>query len=182
MAKRDQLATNSARSQTAPPTSQNTSARGRQQLEATLQQRLRSQPQSNPASSESKTTAQAIRQLDEYQAQRQKVQQAHPKAETKRPVRQRITTCDRALDGSVAYVNAVVNPQGKLVSGPTLYTKSGTIDTQSAIARVRSYPFRANGDTTTYDFAVQFKYDTGTCSEPTPEASPGNNQTQQSKL
>lgn len=182
LAKRDQLArANRARSQTAPPTSQNTPVRGRQQLEATLQQRLQSQPQSNPASSESKTTAQAIRQLEEYQAQRQKVQQNHPKVITKQPVRQRITTCDRALDGSVAYVNAVVNPQGKIVEGPTLYTKSGTVDTPSAIASVRNYQFRANSNTVSYDFAIQFKYDTGNCSEPTPEASPGNNQTQQLK-
>lgn len=181
LAKRDQLArANRARSQTAPPTLQNTPVRGRQQLEATLQQRLQSQPQSNPASSESKTTVQA-RQLEEYQAQRQKVQQNHPKAETKQPVRQRITTCDRALDGNVAVVNAVVNPQGKIVEGPTLYTKTGNVDTQSAIARVRNYPFRANSNTVSYDFAIEFKYDTGNCSEPTPEASPGNNQTQQSK-
>lgn len=180
LAKRDQLArANSARSPVVPPTSQ--PIRGRQQLEARLQQRLQSQPQSNPASSESKTTALALRQLEEYQAQRQKVQQNHPKVITKQPVRQRITTCDRALDGSVAYVNAVVNPQGKIVEGPTLYTKTGTVDTRSAIANVRNYPFRANSNTVSYDFAIQFKYDTGNCSEPTPESSPGNNQTQQSK-
>lgn len=181
LARRDQLArANRARSQATPPTSQNTPVRGREELQAALQQRLRSQPQSNPASSESKTTVQAIRQLEEYQAQRQKVQQNHPKVITKQPVRQRIPTCDRALDGSVAYVNAVVNPQGKIVEGPTLYTKSGTVDTPKAIATVRNYSFRANSNTVSYDFAIAFKYDTGNCAEPTPEASPGNNQTQQS--
>lgn len=182
LARRDQLArANSARSPVVPPTSQNTPQRSREELQAALQQRLQSQPQSNPASSASKTTALAIRQLDEYQAQRQKVQENHPKVITKQPVRQRITTCDRALDGSVAYVNAVVNPQGKIIEGPTLYTKSGTVDTPSAIATVRNYAFRANSNTVSYDFAIAFKYDTGNCSEPAPEASPGNNQTQQSK-
>ncbi len=178
LARRDQLATNRAARPEKSPAPEKTPAREREELETALQQRLRSQPQPNPAGSESLTTAQAIRQLDEYEAQRQKVQEDNPKIETKRPVRQKITTCEKQLDGSVAYINAVVNPQGKIISGPALYTKTGTVDSQKAVGRVRSYAFPATKDTISYDFAVEFDYDTGNCSEPTPEPSP-DAQTQQ---
>lgn len=172
LARRNQLATNRAARSAASPAPEKTPARQREELETALQQRLQSQPRSNPAGSESLTTAQAIRQLDEYEAQRQKVQEDNPKIETKRPVRQKITTCEKQLDGSVAYINAVVNPQGKIVSGPALYTKTGTVDTQKAVARVRSYPFQATKNPISYDFAVEFEYNTGNCAEPTPEPSP----------
>jgi len=192
LARRDQLArANRAARSPAIPAPVNTSGRGREQLEAALQQRLRSsrseppsasQPQRNPAGSESETTAQAIRQVEEYKAQYQRVQEDHPKVETKAPVRQKITTCEKQLDSSVAHINAVVNPQGKIVSGPVLYSKTGTVDIQQAIARVRNYSFQATSDTTNYNFAIEFKYDPGNCSESTPEPSPENTQTQQSKL
>ncbi len=182
LARRDQLARANRAASPAIPAPGNTSGRGREQLEAALQQRLRSQPQRNPAGSESETTARAIRQVEEYKAQYQRVQEDHPKVETKAPVRQKITTCEKQLDSSVAYINAVVNPQGKIVSGPVLYSKTGTVDIQQAIARVRNYSFQATSDTTNYNFAIKFKYDTGNCSESTPEPSPENTQTQQSKL
>lgn len=149
----------------------------KEQLVQTLR---RSPPHSNPAGSESVVTARAIRQLDEYEAQREKVQEDNPKVVTKQPVRQKITTCEKQLNGSVAYINVVVNPQGKVVSGPALYSKTGSIDTQQAMTSVRSYPFRATGDTISYDFAIQFKYETANCSEPTPEPTPQDPQTQQS--
>lgn len=168
LARRDQI----ARSRATSPASQNTAEPSRQKLETALQQRLRSQPQSNPTTSA--TTAQAIQQLDDYKAQQQKVQADNPKVIRKKPVRQSITTCDRALDGGVAYINAVVNPQGKIVSGPDLYSKTGTIDTQQAMALVRSYAFSGNSDTTSYDFAIAFKYNTGNCSEPTTQSAPEN--------
>lgn len=171
LARRDQI----ARSRAAAPPSQNTAERDRQKLETALQQRLQ-QPQSNPTTSA--TTAQAIRQLDDYKAQQQKVQANNPKVISKKPVREKITTCDRALDGGVAYINAVVNPQGKIVSGPDLYSKTGTIDTQQAMALVRSYAFSRNSDTTSYNFAIAFNYDTGNCSEPTAQPSLENSQSQ----
>ncbi len=184
LARRDQIARSRVAS---PPAAQNTPEPGRQKLETALQQRLRwsrseppsaSQPQSNPTTSTSATTAQAIRQLDDYKAQQQKIQANNPKVIRKKPVRQSITTCDRALDGGVAYINAVVNPQGKIVSGPDLYSKTGTIDTQQAMALVRSYAFSGNSNTTSYDFAIAFNYDTGNCSEPTAQPSPENPQSQ----
>lgn len=172
LARREQLATNRARSLATPPAPMT-----REQLVQTLR---RSQPQPNPDGSESMTTARAIRQLDEYEAQRQKVQEDIPKAVTKQPVRQKITTCEKQFDGSVAYINAVVNSQGKVISGPALYSKTGSVDTQQAMASVGSYPFRATGDTISYDFAIQFEYDTDNCSEPTPEPTPEDTQPQQS--
>jgi hypothetical protein len=176
LARRDQLARANRATSPAP---QNTPEPGRQKLETALKQRLQSPPQSNPTST-SASAALAMRQLDEYKAQQQKVQADNPKVISKRPVRQSIKTCDRALDGSVAYINAVVNPQGSIVSGPDLYSKTGTIDTQQAMALVKSYAFSKANNTTSYDFAIAFKYNKGNCSEPTTQSSPENSDQSQS--
>jgi hypothetical protein len=122
--------------------------------------------------------AETIRQLDNFDARQQKVQSEHPKVETKPPIRQKIKTCQRQLDGGIAYVGAIVNPQGKITSGPDLSGNSGRIDIAQAKDLVKSYPFQATSNTTNYNFAIEFKYDTGKCPEPTPEPSP-DTQTQQ---
>ena len=161
---------------------ENTLRRERQERVAALQQKLRQQQSArNPAGSTSVATTRTIQQLNDFEARQQKVQQENPKVETKAPIRQKLKTCQKQLDGSVAYVGAVVNPQGKLVSGPDLISKTGAADIAQAKARVRSYPFQATSNTTNYNFTIEFKYDTGNCREATPEPSPENTESQRSK-
>lgn len=165
LALRDQLA-RANRATLATPAPENTPAgMTRQQIVQALRQ---SQP--NQASV-SVATADTIRRLEKFNAQQQRVQSEYPKAETKAPIRQKIATCEKQVDGGVAYVKAVVNPQGKIISGPELFDNKGTVDIAQAKAIVRSYPFQADNSTTNYNFTIEFNYDSK-CPEPTPEQSP----------
>jgi hypothetical protein len=150
----------------------------REQLITALRQQRN---QGSRAGSTSVATAETIRQLDNFKARQQKVQSEHPKVETKAPIRLTIKTCQKQFDGSVAYVGAVVNPQGKIVSGPDLSGNKGAVDIAEAKARVRSYSFPATNNVANYNFPITFRYDTGNCPEATPKPSPENTQTEQPK-
>ncbi len=168
LALRDQLA-RANRATSATPAPANTPAgMTRQQIVQALR---RSPPQPNQAGV-SVATADTIQRLEKFNAQQQRVQSEYPKVETKAPIRQKIATCEKQVDGGVAYVKAVVNPQGKIISGPELFDNKGAVDIAQAKAIVSNYPFQADSNTTNYNFTIEFNYDTGKCPETTPDQSP----------
>jgi len=129
---------------------------------------LRQQPQPNPTSSTSIATEQTIAQLETFKERQQRVQQENPKVVTKAPIREKIKTCEKQLDGRVAVFGVVVNPEGRIISGPDFMPKNSAGYIQQAAKNyVGSYPFPKTDSPTNQPFRLQFNYDTSSCSAPT---------------
>ncbi len=132
-----------------------------------------------PSRELSEDTKTALDNLEKFKQQQATVQAQNPDAVTKPPIRRKLTTCDRALDGDVAVVNVVVNPEGKRLSEPSLITKPGKPDIAQAQDYVRNYEFAKTDKTTNYNFRLEFDYSASKCAQakptpstPTPTPSP----------
>lgn len=167
------------RQSTASTTS--TSNSNRTQRYAALQQRLRQSTASTSSNRVSTETAQTIAQVETYKDRQQQLQQAYPNLETKAPIRDKIKTCDKQLDGGVAILAAVVSPEGKIVSGPDLISKnSGATIRQAALAYVKRYRFSKTNSPSNQPFRLDFKYDSASC--PITNKQPLLNNTRSQKL
>ena len=167
IARRNALTEQSAANRTAqvkPPTATSDSS-SQDKLAAALRQ----QPQPNPTSSTSIATEQTIAQLETFKERQQRVQQENPKVVTKAPIREKIKTCEKQLDGRVAVFGVVVNPEGQIISGPDFMPKNSAGYVQQAAKNyVGSYPFPKTDSPTNQPFRLQFNYDTSSCSAPKP--------------
>jgi hypothetical protein len=125
-----------------------------QRLAAALQRQ-----QQNPVSPPSQLSVaatQTIAQLDAFK----EIQQAYPTAVIQPPIRYKIKTCKKQLDGSVAVLTAVVSPEGKIISGPDLLSKQTPVPVQqSAVAFVNKYQFPKTSNQTNQPFRLEFTYD-----------------------
>jgi len=141
--------------------------RGRQELLA-LQQRLRD-PERKPAGSASAATAQTIAQVNDYKARYQTVHQPDSNVEPKPTIRLHLKTCEKQLDGDIAVIGVVVNPEGKILSGPDFIPKNTPANIQQAARDyIRRYRFPKSNKPTDQPFRLEFKYDPAKCSEATP--------------
>ncbi len=155
------------------PTLPTNSAMSRQEIVTAL--RANRNP-SNELSPETKT---ALDNIEKFTRQQATIQAQNPDAVTKPPIRRKLTTCDRAIDGDVAVVNVVVNPEGKRLSEPSLITKTGKPDIAQAQKYVRDYEFAKTDKTTNYNFRLEFDYSASKCAQAkpttnTPEATTPN--------
>ncbi len=166
IARRNALTEQSAANRTAPvkpPANPGSSSQDK------LAAALRQQPQPNTASSTSIATEQTIAQLETFKERQQRVQQENPKVVTKAPIREKIKTCEKQLDGRVAVFGVVVNPEGQIISGPDFMPKNSAGYVQQAAKNyVGSYPFPKTDSPTNQPFRLQFNYDSSSCSAPTP--------------
>ncbi|WP_250121188.1 hypothetical protein [Chroococcidiopsis sp. CCMEE 29] len=166
IARRNALAAQSAANRTAevkPPAATPDSS-SQDKLAAALRQ----QPQPNTTSSTSIATEQTIAQLETFKERQQRVQQETPNVVTKAPIREKIKTCEKQLDGRVAVFGVVVNPEGQIISGPDFMPKNSAGYVQQAAKNyVGSYPFPKTDSPTNQPFRLQFNYDTSSCSAPT---------------
>jgi outer membrane biosynthesis protein TonB len=116
----------------------------------------------------STATAQKNAQLNAYEARQNRVLENNPTVETKPPIYTTLKRCQRQLDGGVAVVGVVVNPEGKIVSELDFLDKQGAAGIeQAAKDYVKDYQFPRTDNTTNQYFHLQFKYDTDNCSERT---------------
>lgn len=118
-----------------------------------------------PLSEDTKT---ALDNLEKFKQQQAAVQAQNPDAVTKPPIRRKLTTCDRSIDGDIAVVGVVVNPEGKRLSEPNLITKTGKADITQAQNYVRDYEFAKTGKTTNYNFRLEFDYSASKCTQAKP--------------
>lgn len=173
------LATNRA-TRPASPAPEKTPAREREKLETALQQRLRQQPTPDPTGSPSAATVEKLAQIRNWSERQNRVQKKHSNVVTKAPIYRTIATCKREIEGT-AVLGVVVNPEGRIISGPDFLDRKGGPGIDLAAKNyVREYGFQRNDDPANQQFHLNFKYDTANCPEPTPESSP-DPQTQQSK-
>ncbi len=127
---------------------------------AALQQRLRQPSASTPSRPVSAETAQTLAQLDAIKER----QQAYPTARIQAPIRGKVNTCNKQLDGGVAVLAAVINPAGKIISGPELISNnSKTALRQDAVDYVRSYRFPKTEYPTNQTFRLEFQYNSSSC-------------------
>ena len=138
-------------------------ASSNQRLAAVLQRRQQQQNGSTP-NQLSRATRQTIAQIDAFKEQQQRTLQAFPTAAIQRPIRYKIKTCNKQLDGGVAILAAVVNPKGKIVSGPDLLSKNSSAAVgQAAKSFVKEYSFPKTANLVNQPFRLDFSYDFKSC-------------------
>ncbi len=143
--------------------SDRTSSNSNQRLAAVLQRRQQQQNGSTP-NQLSRTTRQTIAQIDAFKEQQQRTVQAFPTAAIQPPIRYKIKTCDKQLDGGVAILAAVVNPKGKIISGPDLLSKNSSAAVgQAAKSFVKEYSFPKTANLVNQSFRLDFSYDFKSC-------------------
>ncbi len=171
----------------ATPAPTNTRALSRQEIAAALKRQRSNQPtpptnsamsrqeivtalrgNRNPSGELSEDTKIALDNIEKFKQQQAIIQAQNPDAVTKPPIRRKLTTCDRAIDGDVAVVNVVVNPEGKRLSEPSLITKTGKPDIAQAQKYVRDYEFAKTDKTTNYNFRLEFDYSASKCTQAKP--------------
>ena len=144
----------------------NTPTSDTQRLAAALQRRQQNATTPRPSTSNrlSTATTQTIAQIDAFKQQQQKVQQDFPTAALQAPIRYKIKTCDKQLDGGVAILAAVVSPQGKIISGPDLVSKNSSIAMLRAAKKfIKNYQFPKTTNTVNQPFRLDFSYDFSNC-------------------
>ena len=145
----------------------NTPTSDTQRLAAALQRRQQnasSTPRPSTSNRLSTATTQTIAQIDAFKQQQQKVQQDFPTAALQAPIRYKIKTCDKQLDGGVAILAAVVSPQGKIISGPDLVSKNSSIAMRRAAKKfIKNYQFPKTTNTVNQPFRLDFSYDFSNC-------------------
>jgi hypothetical protein len=155
------------RQQQSSSTATNTPTSDTQRLAAALQRRQQnasSTPSPSTSNRLSTATTQTIAQIDAFKQQQQKVQQDFPTAALQAPIRYKIKTCDKQLDGGVAILAAVVSPQGKIISGPDLVSKNSSIAMRRAAKKfIKNYQFPKTTNTVNQPFRLDFSYDFGNC-------------------
>lgn len=128
---------------------------------------LRQQTSTRRQPTTANTTTEKIAQLQAWSARQNKVQRSHANVVTKAPIYKTFKSCDRTMQG-VAVVGVVVNPEGKIVSGPDFLSKQGAAKVeQAAQAYVRQYRFLKGRNPINQQFNLQYKYDTANCAQPT---------------
>lgn len=138
-------------------------ASSNQRLAAVLQRRQQQQNGSTP-NQLSRTTRQTIAQIDAFKEQQQRTLQAFPTAAIQPPIRYKIKTCDKQLDGGVAVLAAVVNSKGKIISGPDLLSKNSSAAVgQAAKTFVKEYSFPKTANPVNQSFRLDFSYDLKNC-------------------
>jgi hypothetical protein len=147
----------------------NTRSMSRQELAAALKRQ-----NSNLSSERSLQPTIEQDNLDKYQLAQAEIQRKYPGIGTKQ-VRRKLTSCDRAIDGDVAFVGIVVNSQGKRLSEPNLITKNGKPDVVQAQNYVRNYEFAKTSKTTNYNFRLEFDYSASKCAQAKPTPAPTTN-------
>ncbi len=153
------------RQQQQQPQSDRTSTNSDSQRLAALLQRRQQQP--NPASTPSplsRSTTQTIAQIDAFKEQQHRALQASPTATIGRPIRYKIKTCNKQLDGGVAVLAALVNSDGKIISGPELLSKNSSPDIgRAAKTFVKEYSFPKTANPVNQSFRLDFSYDSKSC-------------------
>ncbi|HCF30278.1 MAG TPA: hypothetical protein DEV81_24460 [Cyanobacteria bacterium UBA11049] len=145
----------------------NTPTSDTQRLAAALQRRQQN-PSYTPSPSTSNrlstATRQTIAQIDAFKQQQQKVRQDFPTAALQAPIRYKIKTCNKQLDGGVAILAAVVSPQGKIISGPDLVSNNSSVAIRRAAKKfIKNYQFPKTTNTVNQPFRLDFSYDFGNC-------------------
>lgn len=155
----------------------------RREMPLAQQEELRQRRARNSSGFISTAVAQKNAQLEAYETRQNRVQQNHPTVETKPPIYRTLKRCQRQLDGGIAIVGVVVNPEGEIVSEPDFLHKQGAAGIEKAAKDyVREYPFPKTDSTINQHFHLQFKYDTGNCPERTLRQSVENTNTKQPQL
>jgi len=126
-------------------------------------------PYSNPSGAVSPATANRDALIEAYSKRQSEVQTEHPNVETKAPIYKTVNTCQKQLDHSVAVVGVVVNPQGNIIEGPDVLGQAVPSVKQAAENYVRGYVFSGNAKPANYQFHLEYKYNTGNCSEASPK-------------
>ncbi len=157
------------RSNPATPSANTTSSMSRQEIVTALRGNR------NPSNELSEDTKIALDNLEKFKQQQAAIQAQNPDVVTKPPIRRKLTTCDRAIDGDIAVVGVVVNPEGKRLSEPNLITKKGKPDITQAQNYVRDYEFAKTGKTTNYNFRLEFDYVARKCTQAKPTPAPTTN-------
>lgn len=151
------------------PTEANPRLNDRKALVEALRQQRRNVNVSNEPSEATRT---ALANLDRFEAQRARVLAQYPDAIIKPPIRDELETCDRKLDGGVAIVGVVVSPEGKIVSNPSLISKTGPADVAQATRYVSNVRFGKTTKPSYYSFNLKFDYDAKTCAQAAPTNTP----------
>jgi len=144
---------------------ENTSQRSRQELIAALRQRLGQQFDHNPSDYISEATAQKIAMINDWSKRQSRVREENPDVVTKAPIYKKIETCQKQLDGGVAILGVVVNPKGNIISEPEFIGQVTPAVQQAAAEYVKRLGFSGTDKPTNYQFHLDYKYNTGTCSE-----------------
>lgn len=139
-------------------------ASSEQRLAAALQRRQQQPNASSTPSQLSRATKQTIAQIDAFKEQQQRTLQAFPTAAIQPPIRYKVKTCNKQLDGGVAVLAAVVNPKGKIISGPDLLSKNSSAAVgQAAKTFVKEYSFPKTANPVNQSFRLNFTYDLKNC-------------------
>lgn len=142
--------------------------RGREMLLTRRDKLRQARVEPNRSGSISAATVQRNTQLAAYETRQDRVYEEYPNAKTKPPIYKTLQSCQRQLAGSVAIVGVVVNPKGQIISGPDFLYKQGAAGIEQATKDyVMGYRFPKTDNSINQHFHLQFKYDTGKCSEST---------------
>ncbi|MUL37745.1 hypothetical protein [Gloeocapsopsis dulcis] len=125
-------------------------------------------------------------QLQAWAERQDTVQQNHSNVVTKAPIYKTIKSCQRELEG-VAVLGVVVNPEGRIVSGPDFLSRQGAAGVEQAAKEyIQEYEFPKSASAVNQQFHLQYQYDTANCSQPSedpePQQQPEQSQPQQSDV
>jgi hypothetical protein len=135
----------------------------RQQLVAALRDE-----QNTAAGSGSNQSATTNRdaQLQAWAERQNTIQQNHSNVVTKAPIYKTIKSCQRGLEG-VAVLGVVVNPEGRIVSGPDFLSRQGAAGVEQAAKEyIQEYEFPKSVSAVNQQFHLQYQYDTANCAQP----------------
>ncbi|WP_146087186.1 hypothetical protein [Chroococcidiopsis sp. TS-821] len=135
----------------------------RQQLVAALRSQ---QTTASGSSSNSSATSDRDAQLQAWENRQNTIQQNYSNVVTKAPIYKTIKSCDRRLEG-VAVLGVVVNPEGRIVSGPDFLSRQGAAGVEQAAKEyVQAYEFPKSESAVNQQFHLQYQYDTANCAQP----------------
>lgn len=147
--------------------------RGREMVLVRREELRQEGVKSNSSTFISAAVVQKTAQLNAYQMRQNRVQENHPRVETKSPIYTTLNSCQKQFDGSIAVVGVVVDPEGKIISGPDFMQKPSVVGVeQAAKDYVTAYQFSKTDNSTNQYFNLKFKYNTGNCPDPTAKLSP----------
>ncbi|WP_143167815.1 hypothetical protein [Chroogloeocystis siderophila] len=149
----------------------------RQQIVAAL----RSEPNTAGGSGSGlSATSDRDAQLQAWAKRQSTIQQNYSNVVTKAPIYKTIKSCDRGLEG-VAVLGVVVNPAGRIVSGPDFLSRKGAASVEQAAKEyVQAYEFPKGESSVNQQFHLQYQYDIANCAAQPPETPNTPEQPQQS--
>ncbi|WP_143755475.1 hypothetical protein [Gloeocapsopsis sp. IPPAS B-1203] len=123
-------------------------------------------------SNQSATTNNRDAQLQAWAERQNTVQQNHSNVVTKAPIYKTIKSCQRGLEG-VAVLGVVVNPEGRIVSGPDFLSRQGATGVEQAAKEyIQEYEFPKSASAVNQQFHLQYQYDTANCAQPPENSDP----------